>query len=118
MNIIEKQTSDNSFKYNIASEENNYNAYVIIEHFNNEVWIDLLYVSTVYRRKGYATALMNKVISIADRLKRNSRLVLASDGPLSTKELAAFYGRFGFKPTIDHGISGEMFRISQPVNSS
>ena len=118
MNIIEKQISDNCFKYSIASEENKCNAYVAIEHFGNEVWIDLLYISPAYRRMGYATALMNKAISIADQLKRNSRLVLASDGPLSTEALAAFYGRFGFKPTIDHGISGEMFRICQPVNST
>ena len=117
MNIIEKQTSDNCFKYNIALEENNYHAYVAIEHYRDEIWVDLLYVSAIYRRKGYATALMNKVISIADQLKRNSRLVIATDGPLTTETLAAFYSRFGFKPTIDHGVSGEMFRICQPVNS-
>jgi GNAT superfamily N-acetyltransferase len=72
-----------------------------IVYRRDHIWIQYIETHPAFRKKGYATLLMQEIIAHAPRKKRYLRLTIIpfNDDPMNRDQLRAFYAGLGFVGT-------------------
>ena len=72
-------------------------AYARLSPRSDGMWLDSLYVPSMYRRQGIATQLLLRVLADADRCGVKLFLTVSGDeDAMNDEQLTVWYARFGF----------------------
>lgn len=94
-------------EFSIISEKNESIAGATVEFMNDVLWLTNVWTHHEYRKRGYATAVLNAVIKEFGHRTLYLKVHPYTDRPLSEGALEVFYARFGFEAA---GVPGVMRR--------
>lgn len=76
----------------------------VYERPNNVLWLTSIWTKTEFRQKGYASAIMRRVLRQFEGRRIYLEVAPFADRPLDAAHLVAFYASFGFEATDVPGV--------------